>query len=64
MVVFEDGMPKKSEYRRFIIDTSEGWDDTRAMHQVITRRLKRMLDDRSVDLAAVPETGGGIGKFA
>jgi excinuclease ABC subunit C len=64
MVVFEDGMPKKSEYRRFIIDTSEGWDDTRAMHQVITRRVKRMLDDRSVDLAEVSETGGRISKFA
>jgi len=64
MVVFEDGMPKKSEYRRFIIDTSEGWDDTRAMHQVITRRLKRMLDDRNVDLAEVSETGGRISKFA
>ena len=64
MVVFEDGMPKKSEYRRFIIDTTEGWDDTRAMHQVITRRLKRMLDDRIVDLAEVSETGGRISKFA
>jgi excinuclease ABC subunit C len=64
MVVFEDGMPKKSEYRRFIIDTSEGWDDTRAMHQVITRRLKRMIDDRNVDLAEVSETGGRISKFA
>ena len=64
MVVFEDGMPKKSEYRRFIIDTSEGWDDTRAMHKVITRRLKRMLDDRNVDLAEVSETGGRISKFA
>jgi excinuclease ABC subunit C len=64
MVVFEDGLPKKSEYRRFIIDTSEGWDDTRAMHQVITRRLKRMLDDRNVDLVEVSETGGRISKFA
>lgn len=64
MVVFEDGLPKKSEYRRFIIDTAEGWDDTRAMHQVITRRLKRMLDDRSVDLAEVSETGGRLSKFA
>jgi excinuclease ABC subunit C len=64
MVVFEDGLPKKSEYRRFIIDTAEGWDDTRAMNQVITRRLKRMLDDRNVDLAEVSETGGRISKFA
>ena len=64
MVVFEDGLPKKSEYRRFIIDTTEGWDDTRAMHQVITRRLKRMLDDREVDLSQVSESGGRISKFA
>jgi len=64
MVVFEDGLPKKSEYRRFIIDTSEGWDDTRAMHQVITRRFKRMIDDRNVDLSEVSETGGRISKFA
>lgn len=64
MVVFEDGLPKKSEYRRFIIDTSEGFDDTRAMHQVITRRLKRMLDDRNIDLSEVSETGGRISKFA
>ena len=64
MVVFEDGLPKKSEYRRFIIDTTEGWDDTRAMHQVLTRRLKRMIDDRNVDLAEVSETGGRISKFA
>ena len=64
MVVFEDGLAKKSEYRRFIIDTDTAQDDTRAMHQVITRRLKRMLDDRSVDLAEVSETGGRISKFA
>ena len=49
MVVFEDGIAKKSEYRRFIIDTTEATDDTRAMHQVITRRLKRLLADRKVD---------------
>ncbi|MUH49222.1 MAG: excinuclease ABC subunit UvrC, partial [Actinobacteria bacterium] len=64
MVVFEDGLAKKSEYRRFIIDTSEGFDDTRAMHQVITRRLKRLLDDRSVDEAEVAELGGKLSKFS
>jgi excinuclease ABC subunit C len=64
MVVFEDGMIKKSEYRRFIIDTSEGFDDTRAMHQVITRRLKRLLDDRKENEAEVAEMGGKPSKFA
>jgi excinuclease ABC subunit C len=64
MVVFEDGLAKKSEYRRFIINTDEGFDDTRAMHQVITRRLKRLLDDRSVDEAEVAELGGKLSKFS
>ena len=64
MVVFEDGMIKKSEYRRFIIDTSKGFDDTRAMHQVITRRLKRLLDDRKENEAEVAELGGKPSKFA
>jgi excinuclease ABC subunit C len=64
MVVFEDGLAKKSEYRRFIINTSEGFDDTRAMHQVITRRLKRLLDDRCVDEAEVAELGGKLSKFS
>ena len=64
MVVFEDGMIKKSDYRRFIIDTSQGFDDTRAMHQVITRRLKRLLDDRKENEAEVAELGGKPSKFA
>jgi excinuclease ABC subunit C len=64
MVVFEDGLAKKSEYRRFIIDTDTAQDDTRAMHQVITRRMKRLLADRSVNQSEVAETGGKLGKFA
>ena len=64
MVVFEDGIAKKSEYRRFIINTDEGFDDTRAMHQVITRRLKRLIDDRTVDTAEVAELGGKLSKFS
>jgi excinuclease ABC subunit C len=64
MVVFEDGLAKKSEYRRFIINTDEGFDDTRAMHQVITRRLKRLIDDRAVDTAEVAELGGKMNKFS
>jgi excinuclease ABC subunit C len=64
MVVFEDGLAKKSEYRRFIINTEAGFDDTRAMHQVITRRLKRLQDDRTVDAAEVAEYGGKLSKFS
>jgi excinuclease ABC subunit C len=64
MVVFEDGIAKKSDYRRFIIDTTEGFDDTRAMHQVITRRLKRLLNDRVVDSTEIIEAGGKPSKFA
>ena len=64
MVVFEDGIAKKSEYRRFIIDTTEATDDTRAMHQVITRRLKRFLADRNVDQSEVKDSGGRLSKFS
>ena len=64
MVVFEDGMAKKSEYRRFIIDTKEATDDTRAMHQVITRRMKRLLNDRAVDESDIAAVGGKLSKFS
>jgi excinuclease ABC subunit C len=43
MVVFEDGLPRKSEYRKFTIKTVEGQDDVRSMHEVITRRFRRYL---------------------
>jgi len=64
MVVFEDGIAKKSEYRRFIIDTASAWDDTRAIHQVITRRMKRLLDERSIDPVDLQETGGRQSRFS
>ncbi len=50
MVVFEDGQPKKSDYRRFGIDDKEKFDDTRAMHHVITRRFKRYLAEKDLQL--------------
>jgi len=50
MVVFEDGQPKKSDYRRFGIDDKEKFDDTRAMHHVITRRFKRYLAEKELQL--------------
>ncbi|MFJ2298010.1 excinuclease ABC subunit UvrC [Oerskovia paurometabola] len=65
MVVFEDGLARKSEYRHFAIRGPEGLgarDDTAAMHEVITRRFKRYLADRSqatdveMDLGADDDT--------
>ena len=47
MVVFEDGLPRKSEYRRFVIRHVDGQNDVAAMHEVITRRFRRLIDDRS-----------------
>jgi excinuclease ABC subunit C len=71
MVVFEDGLARKSEYRRFIVKAaqlgpagngSQQIDDTAAMHEVLTRRFRRFLDDRSVvgdieGMAIDPDTG-------
>ncbi|MDA8437371.1 MAG: excinuclease ABC subunit UvrC [Propionibacterium sp.] len=48
MVVLEDGLVRKSEYRRFVIRTVEGSNDVAAMHEVLTRRFRRLLDDRAV----------------
>ena len=52
MVVFEDGVPRKAEYRRFTIRGTDGQDDVAAVHEVISRRLRRYLTDRqdAVDL--------------
>jgi excinuclease ABC subunit C len=47
MVVFEDGMPRKSEYRRFVIRGVDGQNDVASMHETITRRFRRMLDEQS-----------------
>ncbi|MFH0736903.1 MAG: excinuclease ABC subunit UvrC [bacterium] len=46
MVVFEDGKPKKSLYRRFIIKTVEGVDDFASMREVISRRYSRVLEEK------------------
>ncbi|GGO50151.1 excinuclease ABC subunit UvrC [Streptomyces lasiicapitis] len=46
MVVFEDGLGRKSEYRRFQIKGFEGQDDVRSMHEVITRRFRRYLAEK------------------
>ena len=64
MVVFEDGRAKKSEYRRFAIDDDEHFDDTRAMHHVLTRRLKRYLAEKDIDISEITAAGGTRPKFA
>ncbi|MBV7695059.1 excinuclease ABC subunit UvrC [Streptomyces sp. TRM70350] len=46
MVVFEDGLQRKSEYRRFQIKGFRGQDDVRSMHEVITRRFRRYLAEK------------------
>ncbi|MET9864061.1 excinuclease ABC subunit UvrC [Streptomyces smyrnaeus] len=46
MVVFEDGLARKSEYRRFQIKSFEGQDDVRSMHEVISRRFRRYLVEK------------------
>lgn len=46
MVVFEDGLARKSEYRRFVIKSFEGSNDIAAMDEVLRRRFKRLLADR------------------
>jgi excinuclease ABC subunit C len=57
MVVFEDGLARKGEYRRFVIRGVEGQNDVASMHEVITRRFRRLLDERveSGDFADSPE---------
>jgi len=46
MVVFEDGLARKAEYRRFSIKGTGGTDDVASVHEVITRRFRRYLDER------------------
>lgn len=60
MVVFEDGLPKKSDYRRFRIKYTPGPDDVAMMGEVIRRRFARFLDE---DKAAA-EGSQRSGKFA
>ena len=55
MVVFEDGLARKSEYRRFAVRGHDGVDDTASMREVVRRRFSRYLDERS-------ETGQLIGE--
>jgi excinuclease ABC subunit C len=50
MVVVEDGLPKKSDYRKFSITGAAATDDTAAMHDVLTRRFRHYLQDKSAQV--------------
>lgn len=58
MVVFEDGRPKKEDYRRFKVRTVEGPNDFAMMAEVVGRRYRRGLREREEAAAA------GAGEFA
>ncbi len=57
MVVFEDGLARKSEYRRFVIRGVEGQNDVASMHEVITRRFRRLLDEQATSTEVSGENG-------
>ncbi len=63
MVVFEDGKPKKSQYRKFIIKTVEGPNDFASMQEVIERRYTKVAngEEPSPDLIMVD---GGKGQLS
>jgi excinuclease ABC subunit C len=63
MVVFVDGKPRKSEYRKFKIRSVEGPDDFASMREVIQRRYRRLLDEQGTmpDLIMVD---GGKGQLS
>ena len=57
MVVFEDGLSRKSEYRRFVIKGVDGQNDVASMHEVITRRFKRLLDEQARSTTVEGDSG-------
>ena len=57
MVVFEDGLARKSEYRRFVIRGVDGQNDVASMDEVITRRFRRLLDEQGRSESVVTESG-------
>jgi excinuclease ABC subunit C len=63
MVVFEDGLARKSEYRRFSVKGTGGEGDVASVHEVITRRFRRYLEEREttgeLDVLGDPAAAGG-----
>jgi excinuclease ABC subunit C len=62
-VVFEDGLARKSEYRRFSIKGIGGEGDVAAIHEVITRRFRRYLEEREAT-GELDVLGDPAGEFA
>jgi excinuclease ABC subunit C len=61
MVVFEDGLPKKSEYRHFRVATVAGNDDYAAMEEVLTRRLTSLLAEEAGAAGTATANGSDAG---
>ena len=57
MVVFEDGLARKSEYRRFAVRGDDGVDDTASMREVVRRRFARHVEQTAVEPGLDPDTG-------
>jgi excinuclease ABC subunit C len=62
MVVWEDGKMKKSDYRKFIIRTVEGVDDFASMREVVTRRYKRLQEEKKA-MPSLVLIDGGLGQL-
>jgi excinuclease ABC subunit C len=62
MVVWEDGKMKKSDYRKFIIKTVAGVDDFASMSEVVTRRYKRLQEEKK-PLPSLVLIDGGLGQL-
>jgi excinuclease ABC subunit C len=62
MVVWEDGKMKKSDYRKFIIRTVEGVDDFASMREVVTRRYKRVQQEKTT-MPSLVLIDGGLGQL-
>ena len=63
IVVFENGKPARSEFRRFIIKSVEGANDFASMHEAVFRRYKRILDEQK-PLPQVVFIDGGKGQLS
>ncbi len=59
MVVFEGGAPKKSDYRKFIIRSTEGQDDVGALREALTRRFTRGATSQSMNRVGEAPSGEG-----
>jgi len=62
MVVWEDGRMKKSDYRKFIIRSVDGVDDFASMREVVTRRYKRLQEEKKL-MPSLVLIDGGLGQL-